>query len=263
MGTTYEIYALRLGHLVRNAQSNFLNPIGHDDPMELTFMCWLVRGPGVEMVVDCGFSQEAGDRRGRVSDRTPGEAVRSVGVDPADVTHLVLTHLHYDHAGNIGDFPNAQVVVQQTEIQYSASAAMGSHALNHAFEVDDAIALIRKLWAGDVRITDGTETIAPGITVHHIGGHTPGHQIVAVPTQRGEVLLLSDAAHFYQTYHDENPFPIIVDLPQMVAGWRRIKRMAESDDHVIPGHDSLIFQRYGDPVEPTRALLHRPPRPAQ
>ncbi len=68
--------------------------------------------------------------------------------------------------------------------------------LRRSFEEGDVAAMIRRLFEGRVQFHDGTEELAPGVTVHHVGGHTMGLQVVRVRTRRGWVVLAADASHF-------------------------------------------------------------------
>ena len=90
----------------------------------------------------------------------------------------------------------------------------------------------------------GDAEIAPGGTVHCIGGHTLGIQCVRVRTARGWVVLASDASHMYDNFQDMAPYPIVSDVRTMLDGFERLKALAESPSHIIPGHDPLVMARY-------------------
>ena len=104
--------------------------------------------------------------------------------------------------------------------------------------------MVRRVFEGRVRFHDGWSDIAPGLSVHHVGGHTNGLQVVRVRTRRGWLVLASDASHFYANMDQERPFPIVYNLGDMLAGYRTLDALAESHEHVIPGHDPLVLQRY-------------------
>ena len=87
-------------------------------------------------------------------------------------------------------------------------------------------------------------SIAPGVTVHCIGGHTLGIQCVRVRTARGWVVLASDASHMYDNFQEMAPYPIVSDVRTMLHGFERLKTLAESSSHIIPGHDPLVMARY-------------------
>src|SRR5262245_31912486 len=108
----YEIHAVRYAELERRASENFLGGDPHDGPMPMDFFGWAVVRGGRTFVVDTGFSERDGQKRGRKLLRTPPDGLRAVGIDPDTVKDVIVTHMHYDHAGNIERFPNAKFHVQ-------------------------------------------------------------------------------------------------------------------------------------------------------
>lgn len=240
----YEIVALKYAHHERRSGENFLGGDPHDVPMPLDYFVWLVRGDGREIVVDTGFSAEMAKKRARRHLRCPADGLRLLGCDPANVGDVVITHLHYDHAGNIDRFPNAALHLQDEEMRYATGRYMCHDCFRHAFEVEDVVSMVRRVYAGRVRFHAGDADIAPGVSLHHIGGHTLGLQAVRVHTARGWVVLASDAAHFYANFRQVRPFPIAHDVGRMVDGYARLRALAESEDHIVPGHDPLVTTRY-------------------
>jgi glyoxylase-like metal-dependent hydrolase (beta-lactamase superfamily II) len=112
------------------------------------------------------------------------------------------------------------------------------------FEVDDVVSMVRKVFAGRVRFHDGTAELAPGITVHQIGGHSKGLQCVQVKTRRGLVVLASDSSHLYAHVEEGRVFPIVYNVGDVLEGYARLRRLATSAQHIIPGHDPLVLERY-------------------
>jgi glyoxylase-like metal-dependent hydrolase (beta-lactamase superfamily II) len=80
--------------------------------------------------------------------------------------------------------------------------------------------------------------------VHKIGGHTKGLQCVRVATQRGHVVLASDATHFYAHIDTGRVFRVLYNQGDMLEGYNTLRRLASSNAHVIPGHDPLVLARY-------------------
>ena len=104
--------------------------------------------------------------------------------------------------------------------------------------------MVRKVFEGRVVFHDGEDTLAPGITVHHLGGHSKGLQCVRVNTTRGHVVLASDATHLYSHVNEGRVFPITYSVAETLEGYATLKRLADSPDHIIPGHDPLVLERY-------------------
>jgi len=117
-------------------------------------------------------------------------------------------------------------------------------ALRLPFEVDDVVAMVRKVFDGRVAFHDGEDEVAPGITVHHIGGHSKGLQSVRVKTRCGPVVLAADAAHLYAHMETGRIFPITYNVAEVVEGYATLKKLAASPKHVVPGHDPLVLTRY-------------------
>jgi glyoxylase-like metal-dependent hydrolase (beta-lactamase superfamily II) len=240
----FELYAIRLATVDRPARDNFLNDPSLPGMMRMDFDMWIARNEDRIVAIDCGFDVKAGRRRNRTLDRQPRNAVQELGIDPADVTDLVVTHLHYDHAGNLGDFPNAKIWIQEKELAYVSGPSMRHSTLSHFFETDDVCGVVRESFAGRVRQINGDVEIASGLELFLVGGHTPGLQMVRVLTERGEVLLASDALHYFDNLRLRNPFPGIVNVADMMDGYERIEELAADVDHIVPGHDPLVMERY-------------------
>jgi glyoxylase-like metal-dependent hydrolase (beta-lactamase superfamily II) len=243
----YEVYAVKYARHARRRSENFIGGDAHDGPMPLDYFVWLLRGAGREIVVDTGFSQAAAARRGREHLRCPTEGLRQLGTEAATVKDVVITHLHYDHAGNFDLFPAATLHVQDLEMRYATGRHMTHECFRGAYDVEDVAGMVRSVYAGRVRFHDGDAEIAPGISLHLIGGHTMGLQIVRVATRRGWLVLASDASHFYANFEQARPFPIVWSVADMVEGYGRLRALASSPGHIIPGHDPLVLERYPAP----------------
>jgi glyoxylase-like metal-dependent hydrolase (beta-lactamase superfamily II) len=259
----YEVCALRFATTqLQPAEAFLVSKDIHDGPLPLDFFVWTIRGAGRTIVVDTGFGHEASIRRNRPMIRHPVEALSAIGVDASTVADIILTHLHCDHSGNAESFPNATFHVQDSEVAYATGRHMCYPALNAASDVENVLEVVRNVYAGRVCFHDGDDEFAPGVTVHRTGGHTGGMQVVRVHTARGWVVLASDAAHFYRNFLTNNPFPIVVNIGEVLEGNRILLKLADSRDHVIPGHDPEVMKRY--PAHPDdrdhTVCVHLPPR---
>ncbi len=240
----YEVYAVRYARHDRSASANFLGGDPHDDPMPLDYFVWAIRGRGKTYVVDTGFGAEQARERRRELLRSPAEGLRAIGIDPARVEDVIITHMHYDHAGGLDLFPNANFHIQDREAAFCTGRMMCHDTFRHSMAVEDVLGLVRRVFGGRVRFHDGAEEIAPGLSVHFIGGHTMGLQCVRVETRRGYVVLASDAAHLYAHLEQRRAFPVVYNVADMLEGHETLKRLATSPRHIVPGHDPLVGQIY-------------------
>ena len=241
---TYEIYAVRYAHHERRARENFYGGDPHDGPMPLDYFVWAIRNAARTLILDTGFDAAMAKKRGRDFLHAPREGLLAIGVDPDKVADVVISHMHYDHAGNNDLFPNAAFHLQDREMAFCTGRCMCHADVRRSFEVDDVTAMIGRVFQGRVHFHDGDDEIAPGITVHHVGGHTAGLQFMRVKTARGWVVLASDASHFYANFEQMRAYATVYNVGDMLEGFSRLKRLASSPHHVIPGHDPLVMRRY-------------------
>jgi glyoxylase-like metal-dependent hydrolase (beta-lactamase superfamily II) len=253
----YEVYAIKYAHHARRAAENFIGGDPHDGPMPLDYFVWLIRGAGREIVVDTGFSAPMAAKRGREHIRCPTEGLNFLGIDSKTIKDVVVTHLHYDHIGNFDLFPAATFHLQDLEMRYATGRHMAQPVFGGAYEVEDVVGMVRRVYAGRVRFHDGDAGLEPGISLHLIGGHTLGLQVVRVATRRGWVVLASDASHFYANMEEVRPFPIVYSVADMVAGYDRLRALADSPAHIIPGHDPLVLARYPAPAPGLQGIAAR------
>lgn len=257
----YEILALRYAHTAERTQaSNLIFPDDHAAPMPLDYFIWLIRGEGRVIVLDTGFDETTAIRRGRKLIRSPLDALRAVGVDPAEVQDVVLSHMHFDHAGNLDGFPNAKFHLQDEEMRYCTGRCMCHEPLRRPFDVEHVQQAVAKVYAERMVFHDGTSELAPGITLHLTGGHSGGLQVMRVPTARGWVVLASDAVHFWYNIRRRSPFILLHNLEKMLEGWVLCEKLADGPDHIIPGHDPEVTRRFpASPLDPGAIRVDLPP----
>lgn len=257
----YEVYALRFAGMQRRQAENFLFRDEHDGVVDMDFFVWLIRHGETAILVDTGFGERGSRARQRPLDHCPIAALRHLGVDPDQIRDVVLTHLHWDHAGNLDKLPAATFHIQDAEAAFATGRCMCEPVLRRAFAVEDVCDFVRRVYDERVCFHDGDEEIAPGVQLLHVGGHTKGLQAVRVHTARGWLVLASDAAHYYANVDRRIPFPVVIDVEQMLRGHQRLLKAASSAEHFIPGHDPLVLARYPHVKEATLpiAMLHRDP----
>lgn len=244
MTETYEIYAIRYGRSVRKRSESFLGGDPHDGPMEMAYYVWLVRNARRAVVVDTGFAPDVAEARAREFLICPGEAIARLGTDPDAVETVVLTHLHYDHAGNHALFPRATFHVQAAEMAYVTGPWMRFRTLRAGYGAADIKAMVDRIFAERLVWHEGDGPLVPGIDLMHIGGHCAGIQALTVATARGPVVLASDAAVFYEGLETGRPFPAAFHVGDELAGYARLLATTGSVDAIIPGHDARVMARY-------------------
>jgi len=239
------IDAIRYARHERPAGENFVRPVDdHDLPMPLDYFVWAIHRDGhPPLIVDTGFGEDAAVARGRTITRTVNDGLRAAGIDHLLVEDVILTHLHYDHAGSLGTFPNARFHVQDAEMAFATSRHVCEREVRAPFDGEPVAQLVRKLYADHVVFHAGDEEFAPGISLRLCNGHTAGLMVVCCETARGTVVLASDAAHLYANLARKIPFPIFVDEADYARAQARVMELAEGSlDHVIPGHDPLVLK---------------------
>jgi glyoxylase-like metal-dependent hydrolase (beta-lactamase superfamily II) len=239
--SAWEVFALRYAdRAARVRADSFLFADDHAAPHPMDYFLWLLRRGEETIVVDTGYDAEEGARRGRPILEDPRAGLKRFGIAPGDVGTVIVTHLHYDHAGGLHLFPEAVLHMQAAEMAYATGPCMCHEALRAPFTGAHVCEAVRRLYQGRVVFHDGDAEGADGVTVHRIGGHSRGLQAVRVRTSAGWLCLASDAAHFYENYRTGNPFPIVVDVPEMLEGFGTIQALASAPGLVVPGHDPLV-----------------------
>ena len=261
---TFTVHAVRYAHMAeRRRHENFVPADAHDAPMPMDYFVWLLRSPARTVLVDTGFTHATAKlrNRDRAWQRCPIDALAQLDVAPDDIDDVVITHLHYDHAGNLGKLPRARLHVQDAEMDYATGRCMCHTGMRYAYHVDDVVDLVRLVYKDRVVFHRGDAELAPGIQLLLIGGHTKGLQSVRVHTARGWVVLASDAAHYYENAETGRLFPIVYSVPDMLEGHQRLLKLAGSIHHFVPGHDPLVLQRYPRlPGDDGIAELHKTPQ---
>ena len=254
----YEILAVRYA-ILRAPKSQLYHRYEaygeRDTDIEMAYYFWVLRGGGETILVDTGFDPTVGARRGRTCLCPPIDALRRVGVEPESVSAVILTHLHYDHIGNLAALPHAELVVPRRELDFWTGTTASRFQFAAQVEDSEIVYLAEARRAGRVRITDGIEEIFDGITAHSVGGHSPGQQVTVVCASGRDVVLASDAVHFYEELELDRPFAVIADLARMYEAYDLVRELAASPGAVVvPGHDPQVLARF-PPLEGDRDAI--------
>lgn len=241
----WEVYAIKYAD--RNARTradSFIFDDNHDAPHAMDYFMWLLRRGRDVILVDTGYDKAEATARARPIRLDPVSALAPFGIAPEEVTTIIVTHLHYDHAGGLHLFPNATLHLQAAEMAFATGPCMCHDTLRMPFTARHVCETVKRLYSGQVIFHDGDAQVAEGVTVHCIGGHSRGLQCVRVRTQAGWLVLASDAAHFYENVFARKPFPIVVDLQNMLDGFDRLERLASAPELIVPGHDPLVRRHF-------------------
>ncbi|MDC1399364.1 N-acyl homoserine lactonase family protein [Yoonia sp.] len=247
----WEVHAVKYAD--RNARTradSFLFDDNHDAPHAMDYFMWVLRRGAEVILVDTGYDDAEAASRDRPIRLNPHAALAPLGLKPEEITTLIVTHLHYDHAGGMHLFPNATLHMQAAEMAFATGPCMCHDALRMPFTAGHVCEAVKRLYAGKLVFHDGDGEIAEGVTVHCIGGHSRGLQCVRVRTAAGWMVLASDAAHYYENFEARKPFPIVVDLQNMLDGYDTLYRLASAPDLIIPGHDPLVTQYFPQDIAP-------------
>ena len=241
----YELYAIRYAQRDAMRSSHFMGGDAHDGPMPMDYFVWVAVADGNAVLIDLGFTQEAARKRKREFLCDPIESLRLLDIDPAAVKDVVITHMHYDHAGNFHLLPNARFHLQEPEMHFAVGRNMRHRYFASGYEPEDVVQAIRLNFAGRMVQYDGEAEIAPGIRVVPAPGHSPGEQVVCVLTQRGWVVVASDASHYYENLQKLRPYPSAHNVENMIESFEKVLKLAGGDiARVIPGHDPIVMQIY-------------------
>lgn len=255
--SVFELFAIKYAHHERMASDNFVFRDFHDGPMPLDYFVWLARSAEKTFVIDTGFDAATAARRERRLIREPREGLRLLDVDAGRIEHVVVTHLHYDHVGDFAAFPRARFHLQDREMAYATGRHMCHARLRTPFDVEHVTGMVREVYAGRVEFHEGAVELDAGLSLHRVGGHSDGLQIARVHTRRGWVVVASDASHFYANLETGNPFPLVLNVGDMLEGHRTCLRLADSPAHVVPGHDPLVMRRYPPPAPELEGIAVR------
>lgn len=260
---SWQIHALKYAERnTRTRAESFIDDPNPDVPHNMDYFIWVLRKGNEVILVDTGYDTEEADNRDRPIQMDPREALAGIGLTVEDITTVIVTHLHYDHAGGLHLFPNATLHMQSAEMAFATGACMCDHTLKAPFTADHICEAVRRVFSGRVVFYDGDAEVSEGVTVHAVGGHSKGLQAVRVLTDVGWLCLASDASHYYENFLERKPFPIVADLDIMMAGFDKLHTLASKTDLIIPGHDPLVRTYFPQDGPPFAFRLDQGPQKA-
>ena len=251
-----EVLAVKYGHRVTTRAQSYLNFHLYGEPdadLDIDYFFWVVRDARGVYLIDTGFAPEVGDRRRRAHYTTPAQALPELGIAPEDVTAVVITHAHWDHTGNVRQFPRAQLVMTEAEYDFWTSPMAARAQFAEHCEPGEIVGLRRAREEDRLTLFTGQHTLAAGLELTEVGGHTPGQLIASVTAGGGIAVLASDALHFYEEVERDRPFAILADLPAMYRAYDTLAQLAtQPGTRLVAGHDPAVRARFA-PYAPAAA----------
>jgi glyoxylase-like metal-dependent hydrolase (beta-lactamase superfamily II) len=250
VATDWTVIAARYGTLETTRSDAYYRWSAYgepDGPQRLDYFFWVVRGDGETILVDTGFDPAVGARRGRTCLVEPAEAMEQLDVSAATVSRILLTHLHYDHTGNLDRFPDAELLVPALELDFWLGPLGRRGQFAESVEEAELDIVRAAVDDGRVRRLEGGEEIADGVRAIVLGGHSPGQMAVVAPG----TILASDAVHFYEEIERERPFAVIADLAEMYEAYDTLRAFP---GRLVPGHDPAVMTRYPSVEGPAGAF---------
>ena len=241
----YEVFAIRYATIPNFPVAGLIKGADESRKMDIAMMVWLVRGGGHNILVDSGFYRPQFFKSWKVKDfYRPDEAVLGAGVKAEDITDVILTHSHWDHADGADLFPKAQIWIQKDEYAYYTGQAWQSGGKHGGIEPDDVMVMLKANFAGRLHLTDGEQEILPGIRVYIGGRHTWQSQYVTVATKAGTVVLASDNMYLYENLEKHVPIAQTFDEASNLAAQDRMRQLASDPRLIVPGHDPAVMTKF-------------------
>jgi glyoxylase-like metal-dependent hydrolase (beta-lactamase superfamily II) len=256
----YEIYAAKYGGPLFRKVAIVLWNVGWDEDGPINYYVWAIKARNGEIVlVDTGPSPAQGAARKVPGFVDPIEVVARIGATAGSVSKVVITHMHWDHVGNIEGFlrafPKAKFYVQKREFDFCVKDPVCQRKPVVVIFDPAANKIVGDLERSDrLVIVDGDVNLAPGIDLLLAPGHTLGLQVVRVNTAKGLAVVGSDCAHVFRGYREDNPSVFIMDMPAWIRSFDKVKAQAPLE-RIFPGHDILMSQNYPKVAEDVTQLV--------
>jgi glyoxylase-like metal-dependent hydrolase (beta-lactamase superfamily II) len=245
----YEVYAIKYAELPDFPVNGLIAGADPARKLDIAMVIWLVRGNGRNILVDSGFYRPQFFKNWKVNQFVkPSDAVAKLGLKPEDITDVIITHMHWDHADGMDLFPKARIWLQKDEYTYYTGEAWQSPKTHGGIDPDDVLAVVKLNLAGRVGLVNGdAQQILPGISCYIGGKHTYQSQYVGVQTAKGTVVLASDNMYLYENLATHKPIAQTLDAASNLRAQDRMKQLASDPRLIVPGHDPAIFTKFPKP----------------
>jgi glyoxylase-like metal-dependent hydrolase (beta-lactamase superfamily II) len=242
----YEVFAIRYATLADFPAAALVKGAAPERKLSIAMVVWLVRGNGRTILIDSGFYRQKFLEQWKPRDfLNPAEALAQTGVKPEEVTDVVLTHMHWDHADGMDLFPKARIWLQKDEYIYYTGEAWQQKNTHGGIDAEDVLAVVKLNLEGRVGLVNGDgQEILPGVTCYTGGKHTYQSQFVGVNTKGGTVILASDNMYLYENLEKHAPIAQTLDADSNLRAQDRMKQLAAKPGLIIPGHDPAQFEKF-------------------
>ena len=176
--------------------------------------------------------------------RNPSELLEQVHLAPSKISDVIVTHMHWDHVGDVGLYDKATVYVQREALEHARSLVSPERPHYQAVRLADVQALEEIERRGRLTILDGDYEVAPGLSVRLSGGHAAGLQYAVVETAEGRFVLASDDAYLYENVETETPPGLCRDPARAAQSLREMKALVPDPKRVIPGHECAVTKLF-------------------
>jgi len=241
----YEIFAIQYAGPFISSGAFLMWMRDWEKVVERNYYFWCIKGPERTIIVDTGVSPEIARERNLPGYTSPSRLLKKIGVEADRVQHVILTHIHWDHACGLRLFPKADVYVQKEEYNFWMNDPVARRPPFHFYwdkNLDTDIETVEK--ENRLILVDGDQKILPGIECLLAPGHSIALQAVAANTEKGLAILGSDCGHLFENYRQDWPSSLIMDLQAWMKSYDKLKSMVTSPDLLFPGHDPLMTQNY-------------------
>jgi len=245
----YEVYALSYGSYLNFPVSGLIAGADKSRRLDLALMVWLLKGSnGRNILVDTGFYRTKFVKPEQLKDFIKvSDAVAKTGVKPEEITDIIISHMHWDHAGSMDQFPKARVWVQKDEYAYYTAAAWQQGGKSGGIDPEDVMSIVKRNTDKLVTLVDGDKEIIDGVSVYIGGRHTYQSQYASARTRSGTVVLASDNMYLYENLDKHLPISQTFDADSNLKAQDRMKQIASKPELIVPGHDPEVFVRFPRP----------------
>ncbi len=252
----YEIYALKYaGPFVRTG-AHLMWYQDWDKFETINYYIWCIKGAGQTVIVDAGVTPELAKKRELDGYVSPVEVLSRINVRAAEVRHVVITHMHFDHANGVSLFPAATFYIQEDEYRFWVRDPVATRPpFKEVSDADSTAHLTALEDTARLVLLNGDQQIMPGIQCLLAPGHTVGLQALAVNTAKGTAILGSDCAHVFRNYREDWPSSLIVDLVGWMKTYEKLRARVSSLDLLFPGHDRRMLEDYPEVAKDVTKLL--------